>query len=411
MANAEGWLDRVLSQVPDAVVVDPSMGVENTDGPDLTGAIVVVDAEPGCADFRTAGLVDGVAAVIVKPLLADRLRRGGSRCLVIGSEQGQLDEAGLHEVRHAKTQEQAPALANNRLTAKPGQKRYTELAGPAWSRLEASEMVDGGSSFVPSGWDDYLAGHRDRFVETFALVPAAPTGARALDVSAFPLSIRLLTQLGYWTAGTIYAEDAVPQAFEASDFWADAGMQAQLRFEAELNRLPCDDEIFDFVLAAEIIEHLPTDPMQLLVELNRVLRHGGQLLLTTPNLISQRALSLAMSGEHPFNYPFFDRNRSMDRHHLEYTPNLLVGMARSAGFAIRSCFTADVWWPPDDQVMAMLENSGYSTDQRGDNIFLLAEKVSSLVDVSPPEIYTGSESEYGTSYRNEPRRHLGGTQG
>ncbi len=43
---------------------------------------------------------------------------------------------------------------------------------------------------------------------------------------------------------------------------------------------------FDVALCCELIEHLAEDPMHMLLELNRVLRWGGLLILTTPNIAS-----------------------------------------------------------------------------------------------------------------------------
>jgi len=46
--------------------------------------------------------------------------------------------------------------------------------------------------------------------------------------------------------------------------------------------LPFPASVFDWVLAIEVVEHVPR-PEQLLREIHRVLRPGGKLLLTTPN--------------------------------------------------------------------------------------------------------------------------------
>ena len=42
------------------------------------------------------------------------------------------------------------------------------------------------------------------------------------------------------------------------------------------------DERADTVIACEIIEHLTEDPMHMLIELNRVLKWGGLVVITTP---------------------------------------------------------------------------------------------------------------------------------
>ena len=51
---------------------------------------------------------------------------------------------------------------------------------------------------------------------------------------------------------------------------------------ADANALPFKDNIFDAVLLLEVLEHLLV-PELVLNEIHRVLRPGGELLLTTPN--------------------------------------------------------------------------------------------------------------------------------
>jgi SAM-dependent methyltransferase len=62
--------------------------------------------------------------------------------------------------------------------------------------------------------------------------------------------------------------------------------------------IPCDDSSFDVVYAAEIIEHL-LDPDLLLSEIRRVLRPGGTLVLTTPNLCAWYNRALFLFGVQP----------------------------------------------------------------------------------------------------------------
>lgn len=47
--------------------------------------------------------------------------------------------------------------------------------------------------------------------------------------------------------------------------------------------IPFKNNSFDFVIFAEVLEHLLISPLHILKEINRVLKKGGYLLLTTPN--------------------------------------------------------------------------------------------------------------------------------
>ncbi len=66
------------------------------------------------------------------------------------------------------------------------------------------------------------------------------------------------------------------------------------------DRLPFDDGAFDIVLSAEGIEHM-VDRHQTLSEFRRVLKTGGKMLMTTPNVLSLRGrLSYMLAGTRAF---------------------------------------------------------------------------------------------------------------
>ena len=62
--------------------------------------------------------------------------------------------------------------------------------------------------------------------------------------------------------------------------------------------LPCTDGEFDIVLCLETIEHV-SQPERLIVELERVTRSGGKLILSTPNVLWEPIHALAaVTGLH-----------------------------------------------------------------------------------------------------------------
>lgn len=66
------------------------------------------------------------------------------------------------------------------------------------------------------------------------------------------------------------------------DMSGDFGMRHQsgiIYYDGK--KLPFDDGSFDHVLCTEVLEHVP-DPAAFLLDLNRVLRRGGILILTVP---------------------------------------------------------------------------------------------------------------------------------
>ena len=136
---------------------------------------------------------------------------------------------------------------------------------------------------------EWLAGyrrqHRDRLAADLRLVErhVAP-GARILECGAVPLlATGALARLGY----EVSAVDVAPERFSR----AIAGLGLDVRkCDLEREPLPFADETFDAALFNELFEHLRINPIATLEQVRRVLKTGGALLLSTPNLRSFRGL-------------------------------------------------------------------------------------------------------------------------
>jgi SAM-dependent methyltransferase len=89
---------------------------------------------------------------------------------------------------------------------------------------------------------------------------------------------------------------------------------------------------FDFVFFSEVIEHLPVPGYVVLERLRRVLRPGGAIICTTPNLYRLRNVLFLALG-----YPIFDYFQYPDTeialsHVLEYSRDHLYWQLNKAGF-------------------------------------------------------------------------------
>jgi SAM-dependent methyltransferase len=115
--------------------------------------------------------------------------------------------------------------------------------------------------------------------------PHLSAGARVLDLGAgegyfSAMAGRYLEDRGLEPARVLSACDAVP---------------AQYRYEAvrcdplgEGGRLPYRDDTFDLVCSLEVIEHVE-DQFRFLREAHRVLKSGGTLIASTPNVLSMNS--------------------------------------------------------------------------------------------------------------------------
>jgi len=102
-------------------------------------------------------------------------------------------------------------------------------------------------------------------------------------------------------------------------------------------RIPFDTESVDFAFATEVIEHL-TSPTYMLQESHRVLRKGGYMLITTPNVSRVGSIFKLLAGK--TNYDrlmppgYSDPEDEWRPHFREYSMDELIIFLHKAGFKV-----------------------------------------------------------------------------
>lgn len=91
-------------------------------------------------------------------------------------------------------------------------------------------------------------------------------------------------------------------------------------------------EPFDFILLAEVIEHLYVPPKRVLAMLKKLLRPGGVLLIQTPNPVNLARRLALLGGKSPFEIIRDDSNNP--GHYCEYTVENLVYLAEVSGLEV-----------------------------------------------------------------------------
>ena len=113
-----------------------------------------------------------------------------------------------------------------------------------------------------------------------------------------------------------------------------------LHFNVEKDSFPYEEDEFDLVIFAEIIEHLLNDPCRVLREIKRVLKPGGTLILTTPNVARLENIARLISGANI--YDPYSGYGPYGRHNREYNLHELEQLLKFEGFKPTMSFTADV---------------------------------------------------------------------
>lgn len=108
-----------------------------------------------------------------------------------------------------------------------------------------------------------------------------PSGAKILDAPCGDGEVSIeLAKLGFDISGVDMVDELLPEARAALD--------GRFRVADITRPLPWPDASFDLILCVEGIEHLE-DAFAFLREINRLVKPGGILIVTTPNIISLRS--------------------------------------------------------------------------------------------------------------------------
>ena len=130
------------------------------------------------------------------------------------------------------------------------------------------------------------AQHKSRFVHTLEMTPPGDASKAILEMGAYmQITPALKFKLGYGKVrGCYYGK---PGRTDHKSVVSETGEIFECdvdHFDAEQDVVPYADATFDTVLCCELIEHLFEDPMHMMREINRILKPGGHLVLTTPNI-------------------------------------------------------------------------------------------------------------------------------
>lgn len=135
--------------------------------------------------------------------------------------------------------------------------------------------------------DAKIAWQYTRMLQFAGITLTATTAVLDVGCGAAP-GLRYLQSCGVRAVGA----DISVAALAAARRLAPASQLVRCDLE---RALPFQSGVFDLLLLSEIVEHVVALPV-LLAECHRVLRRGGQLVLTTPNLWDARRLVGVLGG-------------------------------------------------------------------------------------------------------------------
>lgn len=189
----------------------------------------------------------------------------------------------------------------------------------------------------------YVEHHLARSLASVALLPVREDRGRLLELGS---GIYLMTFLAerlrnfeiervqYW------GRPSGAHSSELTD--VRSGKQRVLpfrEFNGEREVFPYEDQRFDAILNCDTIEHMLCDPVHLLAECHRVLKPGGTMVVTTPNVLRLDNVVRLLQGRNIHDKYVLESASA--RHPREYTPDELKRIHEWVGFEVAHLQTGD----------------------------------------------------------------------
>jgi len=210
---------------------------------------------------------------------------------------------------------------------------YLESFGPSFRSDTRSSLIEGGLPL----WRQVLR-----------YTPNPPVRGRALELGSPPFNISLLIARlrNYDLVTSGVSADGSPIVQELrSETYGDAFSFACDSFDIERDVFPYADASFDLVIMCEVIEHLAENPTHVLEQIYRVLKPGGRVLISTPNITRFDNIVKLVDGRNVFQQYHLGSPHKGSRHLREYTLDELRELVGGCGFEIERSDAVDLYPP------------------------------------------------------------------
>ena len=244
----------------------------------------------------------------------------------------------------------------------------------------------------------YLEVRLPSYLASVKLIPTAPSpGLCALEIAPFH---HLAPALKQWKAYTEVrcvevreGEHAATRNLKGRENGEGYAFPVDT-FPLQSFPWPYSDEHFDLVIFHDILEHLLTDPMGVMAEINRLLKVGGLLQLIVPNVANAQIVDSTLRFESPGIFGKYPVGAMPVRlAPRAYAPREVERLASAAGFAtagIQTCSNS----PNQRKHLAALASRGIPIASRGDTILFLGRKECGVQRRYPEELYELQELEH-----------------
>jgi len=244
-----------------------------------------------------------------------------------------LKSLGQHKKPDKGENQPPPAYLSHPLILPPG-----ETEESIFNYLSSYHFPD-----EPVGeMQNYLKEDFRRFLYTLQIIPKGC--GKLLDIGANPYFTTML--LKKFTEYDVYCTNffgsETPKSASQHKLNVDNERIAfkYHTYNVEGDNIPYPEKTFDVILFCEVIEHLTQDPLKAIINVKKMLKPGGCLILTTPNVSRLENVAKMLAGANI--YDPYSGYGIYGRHNREYNCHEINQLLTHAGFTIEHMFTIDV---------------------------------------------------------------------
>lgn len=176
----------------------------------------------------------------------------------------------------------------------------------------------------------YMKEHAYRFRWITENLPASSESLRIIDIGPTPHTLKIKELYAHYEIAALDRTELLQERLNA------VGVQLKT-CNLDDEPIPFASDSFDVVIFTEVLEHIFAPPSEVLREVGRILRKGGKLLLSVPNIARLMNRLKLLFGITPLKHPDITMQKNWIHGHghvHEYTVKEITGLLAACGFQI-----------------------------------------------------------------------------